>query len=100
MPLNDHPSAKPTYDFYDTVTAGRTAVANGILVADAAQRPDAQFPAGSTTWHWHSACPVAGYLVENSVGRFDLTERPLRRDPLLRGAGQLAERRAEAANRR
>ena len=29
MPLNDHPSAKPTYDFYDTVTAGKTAIANG-----------------------------------------------------------------------
>jgi hypothetical protein len=22
MPLNDHPTAKPTYDFYDTVAAG------------------------------------------------------------------------------
>ena len=29
MPLNNHPSAKPTYDFYDTVNAGRTAIANG-----------------------------------------------------------------------
>ncbi len=29
MPLNDHPSAKPTYDFYDTVNAGKTAIANG-----------------------------------------------------------------------
>ena len=24
MPLNDHPSAKPTYDFYGTVNAGQT----------------------------------------------------------------------------
>ena len=75
MPLNDHPSAKPTYDFYDTVTAGRTAVANGILVSEQHNAPSAQFPAGSTSWHWHMAFPVAGYLVENSVGRFDLTER-------------------------
>jgi hypothetical protein len=75
MPLNDHPSAKPTYDFYDTVTAGRTAVANGILVSEQHNAPNAQFAAGSTSWHWHMAFPVAGYLVENSVGRFDLTER-------------------------
>ena len=31
MPLNDYPSAKPTYDFYDTVSAGKTVLANGIL---------------------------------------------------------------------
>ena len=31
MPLNDYPSAKPTYDFYDTVAAGKTVLANGIL---------------------------------------------------------------------
>ena len=33
MPLNDYPAAKPTYDFSDTVTAGRTVVANGVLVS-------------------------------------------------------------------
>ena len=33
MPLNDYPTAKPTYDFYDTVAAGKTAIANGILVS-------------------------------------------------------------------
>ena len=31
MPLNDYPTAKPTYDFYDTVAAGKTVLANGIL---------------------------------------------------------------------
>ena len=75
MPLNDHPSAKPTYDFYDTVNAGKTAVANGILESSRHNRPDSRFPSGSTTWHWHSAAPVASYLVENSVGSFDLTTR-------------------------
>ena len=75
MPLNDHPRAKPTYDFYDTVDAGKTAVANGILVSSHANAPSAEFPAGSTTWHWHMASPVASYLVENSVGSFDLTVR-------------------------
>ena len=75
MPLNDHPTAKPTYDFYDTVNAGRTAVANGILVSTVDNPPNPQFPSGSTTWHWHSPAPVASYLVENSVGAFDLTWR-------------------------
>ena len=75
MPLNDHPSAKPTYDFFDTVNAGKTAVANGVLLCAAHNAPDANFPGGSTTWHWHSPAPIASYLVENSVGDFDLTAR-------------------------
>jgi Peptidase family M1 domain len=75
MPLNNHPSAKPTYDFYDTVTAGRTAIANGILVSSGHNPPDALFRDGSTTFHWHSPAPIANYLVENSVGNYDLTFR-------------------------
>jgi hypothetical protein len=75
MPLNDHPSAKPTYDFYDTVNAGKTVLANGVLISRKHHRPDAEFPHGSTTWHWHSAAPVASYLVEDSVGSYTLTER-------------------------
>ena len=75
MPLNDHPTAKPTYDFYDTVNAGKTAIANGVLVSTVHNAPDAQFPGGSTTWHWHSPAPVASYLVENSVGAYDLSWR-------------------------
>lgn len=75
MPLNDHPSAKPTYDIYDTVNAGKTAVANGILVSTAHYGASAQFPNGSTTFHWHSAAPVASYLVENSIGDYHLTWR-------------------------
>ena len=75
MPLNDHPTAKPTYDFYDTVNAGKTAIANGRLLSTLHHRPNAQFPGGSTTWHWRSPAPIASYLVENSVGAFDLTWR-------------------------
>jgi hypothetical protein len=75
MPLNNHPSAKPTYDFVDTVTAGRTVLANGVLVSVRHNLPDLLFPGGSTTWRWHSAAPVASYLVENSVGRYRLTVR-------------------------
>jgi hypothetical protein len=75
MPLNDYPSAKPTYDFYDTVGAGKTVLANGVLVSRAHHPPDSQFPGGSVTWHWHSPAPVASYLVEDSVGNYSLTER-------------------------
>jgi aminopeptidase N len=75
MPRNDHPSAKPSYDFYDTVTAGRTAIANGELVSTQDNPRDAGFPGGSTTWHWHSPEPIASCIVENSVAAFDLSER-------------------------
>ncbi|MDR2987418.1 MAG: hypothetical protein LBV34_21535 [Nocardiopsaceae bacterium] len=75
MPLNDHPSAKPTYDVSDTVTAGRTVLANGVLVSVRHHPASKAFPHGSVTWNWHSPAPVASYLVENSVGNFILTER-------------------------
>jgi hypothetical protein len=75
MPLNDYPSAKPTYDFYDTISSGHTALANGILVSRTSHHRSAAFPHGSVTWHWHSRAPVASYLVENSIGRYHLTER-------------------------
>jgi hypothetical protein len=74
MPLNDHPSAKPTYDFDDTVNSGKTVLANGILESIKHHGPDAQFPLGSVTWRWHSPAPVASYLVEDSVGSFRLTQ--------------------------
>ena len=75
MPLNDYPSAKPTYDVNDTVNAGRTVLANGILLGQQSHPPNAEFPHGSVTWHWDSAAPVASYLVEDSVGGYRLTER-------------------------
>jgi Peptidase family M1 domain len=78
MPLNDYPAAKPTYDFYDTIGRGETALANGILMARTRHRPDRAFPRGSVTWHWHSPAPVASYLVEDSVGKYHLTERTAR----------------------
>jgi Peptidase family M1 domain len=75
MPLNDHPSAKPRYDFYDTVPLGKTAIANGELVSQTSNPPDGNFPGGSTTWHWHSPEGIASYLVEDSIGSFELSER-------------------------
>ncbi|HEY5251546.1 MAG TPA: M1 family aminopeptidase, partial [Acidimicrobiales bacterium] len=75
MPLNDFPTAKPTYDFYDTVAAGRTAIANGELVSTTPNPPNAEFPGGSVTWHWTSVAPIANYLVEDSVGYYTLSQR-------------------------
>jgi Peptidase family M1 domain len=74
MPLNDYPTAKPTYDSYDTVTAGETAIANGILLGVSKHRPTSEFPHGSVTWHWRETSPVASYLVEDSVGNFSIRE--------------------------
>ncbi len=75
MPLNDYPTAKPTYDFYDTVNPGKTVICNGILEWTRRNKPDAEFGRGSVTYHWHSRAPIASYLVEDSVGDYHLTER-------------------------
>ena len=75
MPLNDYPEAKPTYDFSDTVSAGKTVLANGILVSTKRNPVSGEFPGGSVTWNWRSPAPVASYLVEDSVGNYHLTER-------------------------
>jgi hypothetical protein len=89
MPINNHPTVKPTYEFWtttnwDSVTsAGRTAISNGRLVGFTDNATDPQFPpkpatptvpafnGGSRTWHWLSAEPIANYLVENSIGNFE-----------------------------
>jgi aminopeptidase N len=73
MPLNDFPTAKPTYDFYDTVAPGLTGVANGELMSTTTNPASIEFPDGSVTWHWDEPAPVASYLVEDSVGHYILT---------------------------
>ncbi|HET6551587.1 MAG TPA: M1 family aminopeptidase, partial [Solirubrobacter sp.] len=84
MPLNNHTSVKPTYDIHSTVNydpakapeENRVFIGNGRLVSTVVNPPDANYPSGgSRTFHWHSAEPIAAYLVENSVGHFDLSER-------------------------
>jgi hypothetical protein len=75
MPLNDYPAAKPTYDFYDTVNAGKTTIANGDLVRVTHRGPDANFPSGSDFYHWHSAATIASYLVEDAVGNYSFSTR-------------------------
>ena len=79
MPLNNHPTAKPTYDFstttnWDSATGtGRTAISNGRLVGFTDNAPTRrELPrGGSRTWHWKSPEPIANYLVENSVGNYE-----------------------------
>ncbi len=73
MPLNDYPSAKPTYDFSITTERGRTAIANGERVSVTDNPPDAQFPDGSATTVWHAPMPIASYLALTIVG--DYTSR-------------------------
>ena len=89
MPMNNHPTAKPTYDIYDTTNIGKVAIGPGELVgytapvgttyqpvpAPPSNPPDANFPAGSVTWHWHSPERIANYLVENCIGAYDLSAR-------------------------
>ena len=50
-------------------------IGNGRLVSTGDNPPDANFPAGSTSWHWRMPEPVGAYLVENSIGSFDWSER-------------------------
>jgi len=89
MPMNNFPLAKPTYDIYDTTNIGKVAIGPGELAgytapvgttyqpvpAPASNPPDANFPLGSVTWHWHSPERIANYLVENSIGAYDLSAR-------------------------
>jgi hypothetical protein len=81
MPLNNHPTVKPTYDFYDTLnydpaaSSNRVAIGNGRLISTVVNPADAAFPTGSRTFHWKSPEPIASYLVENSMGFYSLDER-------------------------
>jgi aminopeptidase N len=75
MPLNNYPSIKPVYAFSETVNKSRTAIANGRLVSVRRHKPDHRFAHGSRTFTWESMKPVASYLVESSIGHYDLTSR-------------------------
>jgi hypothetical protein len=70
MPLNDYPTAKPTYDFSITTERGKTAIANGERVSVTDNPPDAQFPKGSATTVWHAPMPIASYLALTIVGDY------------------------------
>ena len=76
MPLNNHPSAKPTYDFYDTVNAGRTAIANGELLSTASNAAGRALPAAArrrSTGVRVRRSPAT--WSRTASARFDLTSR-------------------------
>ncbi len=82
MPLNNHPSAKPTYDIDVTIpfdpasSANRVAIAAGKLIGTIVNPPDANFPTGgSRRFSWRPTAPIASYLVPIAVGGYDVAER-------------------------
>jgi hypothetical protein len=70
MPLNDYPSAKPTYNFSITTERGKAAIANGQRVRVTNNPPDAEFLQGSATTVWHASMPIASYLALTIVGDY------------------------------
>ncbi|RKQ87540.1 peptidase M1-like protein [Solirubrobacter pauli] len=68
FPSNNYPSDKATYDFFVTIPATHTSMANGELAA----RTDNGD--GTTTWHWSLDYPMATYLTTATVGVFDYRE--------------------------
>ncbi|MEU9475659.1 M1 family metallopeptidase [Streptomyces sp. NPDC048191] len=66
FPGNDHPSDKASYDLTVTVPQGLQAVSNGELA-------DRSTKGGRTTYHWHTAEPMASYLATVAIGHFDIT---------------------------
>lgn len=67
FPANNHPLDKASYDFTLTVPAGRTAVANGVLLGSRTAH-------GRTTFHWRQAEPMAAYLATATVGTFQVKQ--------------------------
>jgi aminopeptidase N len=66
FPGNNHPSDKAAYDLSVTVPQGLQAVSNGELRSETTR-------GGRTTFHWHTAEPMASYLATVAIGRFEIT---------------------------
>ena len=77
-----------------SATRRRVGTAYQPVPAPPSNPPDANFPRGSVTWHWHSPERIANYLVENSIGAYDLVgaDEPDERRPVLGGAGAARSR--------
>ncbi|WP_436849229.1 M1 family metallopeptidase [Streptomyces atriruber] len=65
FPGNHHPSDKASYDIQVTVPKGLKAVSNGELTRESTKN-------GRTTFAWHSAEPMAGYLATVAVGDYEM----------------------------
>ncbi|WP_030342009.1 M1 family metallopeptidase [Streptomyces sp. NRRL S-1022] len=66
FPGSHHPSDKASYDITVTVPKGLQAVSNGELA-------DQRTQDGRTTYHWHSAQPMASYLATVAIGHYAIT---------------------------
>jgi aminopeptidase N len=67
FPANNHPLDKASYDFTLTVPAGRTAVANGVLLGSRTAH-------GRTTFRWRQSEPMAAYLATATIGTFQVKQ--------------------------
>ncbi|MFF8944504.1 M1 family metallopeptidase [Streptomyces sp. NPDC014864] len=70
FPGNDHPSDKAAYDITVTVPKGLGAVSDGELKSETTS-------GGRTTFHWHTAEPMATYLATVAIGRWTVTRSTL-----------------------
>lgn len=68
FPVNDHPIDKAAYTFRLTAPAGKTAVANGVLLDKRTKR-------GQTTWTYLQRQPLASELIQIAVGDYELVDR-------------------------
>jgi aminopeptidase N len=67
FPCNDHVADKASYRISVTTPSPYTVLANGILVSR-------KVGAGSTTWVYSQAEPMASYLATVQIGRYELLE--------------------------
>ncbi|EPH41573.1 putative Tricorn protease-interacting factor F3 [Streptomyces aurantiacus JA 4570] len=64
FPGSNHPSDKAAYDIRITVPKGLKAISNGELTNETTTN-------GRTTFAWHNAEPMAGYLATVAIGAYD-----------------------------
>ncbi|MFC5823545.1 M1 family metallopeptidase [Nonomuraea insulae] len=67
FPCNDRPGDKASYRISVTTASPYQVIANGVLVAR-------RRGAGSTTWIYDQAEPMASYLASVQIGRYQLSE--------------------------
>ncbi|TMR97129.1 M1 family metallopeptidase [Nonomuraea basaltis] len=67
FPCNDRPGDKASYRISVTTASPYQVIANGVLVAK-------RRAAGTTTWIYEQAEPMASYLASVQIGRYQLSE--------------------------
>ncbi|UUU32974.1 M1 family metallopeptidase [Streptomyces sp. CA-210063] len=85
FPGNHHPSDKAAYDLTVTVPEGLRAVSNGELKSEDTK-------SGRTTYSWHTAEPMASYVVTIAIGTYEI-----RRSTVGEKAGERADEGADGS---